>query len=241
MKIYKPLLITLICSICFCTSYAQQQLGQIVINAGYGYSPEFDGDIGIGGTAYPAIINPSGINADNYPYPLANFNSVSYNKGAAIDVGFYDGFSIGLAASYQSEVVNWQFGSDNGVAPTPYQLYDKVTRTNFALRLLHHSQANTHFDFYYGARTGISFWQDSPYPVNTTYYQNPVGVGPRVTFLKASTINVPSFQVLCGLRYFPVPFLGIQVEAGIGSPYLAEAGLTFRINTIKVSSQTDAK
>lgn len=235
MKIYKLFFITLFSVIFFC-SKAQVEPGQLVINAGYGYSPEFDGEMGFGGLDYPVKTNASGINGDTYPYPIAAFSSVSYNKGATIDIGLINHFSIGFAFSYQSEEVNWQFGSDDGSAPTPYQLYDKITRTNVALRFLRHGRMNKHFDFYYGIRFGSSMWDDTPSQVNASYNN-----GSPVTFLPTRNVSTGSLQVLCGLRYFPLPFLGIQVEAGIGSPYLAEAGLTFRINTIKVSSQTDTK
>jgi len=234
----KPLVILLLILssslLTFCK--AQNEPGQIVISAGVGYSPEFDGGLGFDGTYYPVPTSIPNFNCDCDPYPIASFTPTTPNEGGTIDVGIIKWFSIGLAASYQGEVVYWAAES-NGSGPSgPYPFSDKITRTNIALRFLYHlplDRIHKHFDPYVGVRIGESLWTDIEFPNNIVpagYYGG--------CFLKEPNLVVPSFQVLCGAHIYLIGNLGIHVEAGIGSPYLVEGGLTFRINTRKSSPQS---
>ncbi len=216
---------------------AQQEPLQIVINGGVGYSPGFDGDINIEGTIYPVkTINGEGLNCDCSPYPAGNFSSVTRNIGGTIDVGVTNQFSIGLAGSYQSEVANWTPTSNY----YPYPNYDKIARTNTAARFLFHTiTTNVHFDLYTGIRLGLSYWSDIPSSDNQvipTRSNNGTYSYGLATFLNSPNSFVPSFQVLLGLRAYIIESIGLHAEVGLGSPYLAEGGLTFRINTHKEKS-----
>jgi len=215
---------------------AQQGLGQIVINAGVGYSPEFDGDISFGTSIWFPV--RAFDNSTNYYPPWYSPSNVTPNIGATADFGMLNWFSIGLAGSYQSESINWTPTTINSYAQPPYPYNDKVTRINVASRLLFHLNKNrTYFEHYLGFRIGGSFWHDVVYPGS---YINPMNIGylpPPAYFISKANLVVPSFQLLYGMRFYITNNFGINFEFGIGSPYLAEAGLTFRINTKKASTE----
>jgi hypothetical protein len=224
-------------------AFAQNRAGQIVVSGGYGYSPEFDG--AFAPTLYPVgTILTNFTNQLSYDFPT-NYNctSVTYNKGGALDVGITEYFSMGVAGSYQSETVNWspEYGN-SGQTTWPYS--DKITRINYALRFLGHCPEDwvgKYIDVYAGIRMGESRWQDIP-------SQSNINLPPTISYFNGQTtvyfINkpnevVPSFQALVGLRFFPIYNLGIHIELGLGSPYLAQTGLTFRINTCKKKTNDD--
>lgn len=143
-------------------------------------------------------------------YPMS-FSSATANFGIVADYAFVKKCSIGLASSYQSEHV---IGYGGIVA-------DKLTKINMATRLLYHFASNKDYlDQYIGLRVGVSYWNDSPINENPPY--NPEYV------MNKPYLFAPSFQFLYGLRYYVVDYLGLQFEAGIGSPYFIETGLAFR-------------
>jgi hypothetical protein len=203
---------------------AQQEFGQFVINAGVAYSPEFDG-----AWAYNGDLFPVGL------YPLIDeedgFFSCTLNKpnlGSTIDFGISNKCSLGIASNYQNETVNW---SPSNQIISNYS--DNITRFNVALRFLYHlNTENKHFDPYIGIRSGISIWHDSPSSNNFTGSS----IIP-ITFIIHPNSIVPSFQVLYGMRFYLNHFIGIHIEVAVGSPYLIEGGLTFRINTIKAKEK----
>ncbi len=211
---------------------AQQELGQIIVNAGIGYSPEFDGGFGFGGTFYPVSTYPGADwNADQYPYPSMKCSSYTSNKGATIDFGINKLLSIGIASSYQSAIINWSL-NDNQYPGPPYSYpySDNITRVNLALRLLWHLPIQSkHFDVYGGVRFGCSSWHDIPSSNNILTY----GSTNTITFLSSPNLVVASCQILWGLRVYLNKYVGAHIEAGIGSPYLVEGGLTVRITTKK--------
>ncbi len=216
---------------------AQQEFGQIVVNIGVGESPEFSGNLNelfSSDKMFPILA----YNNDpyfSYDYPRTyNTSSIIPNLGATGDFGLLNWFSIGIAASYQSEVVNWtpaDDGYNGGNFIYPYT--DKVSRINVASRILFHISKSKICDFYTGFRIGVSFWHDILY---SSSYVNPnsnLYINQPAYFICKSNIIVPSFQYLWGVRILPINNFGFHLEVGIGSPYLAEGGLTFRINTKK--------
>ena len=228
---------------------AQNEAGQIVINAGVGESPGFNGDNGTGPGAfiqlvpyYPIAtvldhINISGMAFYSREHPPEFVcSSIKPNIGGAIDFGLTSNFSVGLATNYQSEIVSWTPASNSNIG-TLYPCSDKITRANMAIRFLYQVKPHKNFNTYFGIRCGISYWHDMPSPDNnlTISYLN---ISPY--FITAPDITVPSFQVLLGLRFYPIKFVGIHFEIGLGSPYLFEGGITFRINTHKTEVKGDA-
>src|SRR5580692_7626127 len=151
----------------------------ININIGFGYSPEFDGQV--------AIITP--IFPVQKTFEYFSCFSIIPNIGGTVEYGVSKRFSLGLAASYQSEIIK----NDDG----PYT--DKITRMNTAIRLLKHLNKNSqHFDNYIGLRVGCSYWQDNP--SLTSAYQTVSYSIPIFYFIGTSHLLVPSFQFLYGIR-----------------------------------------
>jgi hypothetical protein len=184
----------------------------ININIGFGYSPEFDGDLVIATPFFP-------VQKDAEYFLCSN---IVPNLGGAIDYAVDKRFSIGLAASYQSEMISHE--------ETPYN--DEISRINTAIRFLYHlNKNNLHFDNYIGLRVGCSHWHDNP--SLTSAYQNVSYSIPIFYFIGSANLLVPSFQFLYGIRLYGSGGFGFHFEVGIGSPYLIEGGITFRFKTRK--------
>jgi len=190
------------------------QKGHLVINIGVGYSPEFDGDVGFGGLFFPVQRNSE----------YFSCYSIIPNIGGTVDYGLTQKSSIGLAVSYQSEVVQ-----DNDYS---FLNANKISRTNFAVRFLKHlNKRHPNFDNYFGLRVGCSYWVDKP--ISSGENQNLAVSIPFYYFLETPNSLVPSIQFLFGMRFYFNDTIGIHIEAGIGSPYLVESGISFRFKTQK--------
>lgn len=191
--------------------------GLLFFNAGVGYSPEFNGQFGIGSGLYPI---PSQGSDDWKCY------NIIPNLGANFEYGTSTRFSAGLAASYQSETLNDE--------ESPYT--DKIVRMNLAARfVLNLNKRNRLIDHYIGIHAGTSYWTDG-ISEKSAYFPNPYI--PRIYFINYPTVIVGSFQLFYGVCFYfdnhsGDTNFGIHFELAIGSPYLAETGLTFRINNKK--------
>lgn len=182
---------------------AQQEEGQICINAGVGDSPGFDNP------GSPFFFTETNSNIVETGFSVSN---IIPNIGCTIDYNITNYFSIGAASSYQSEIINVRgAGSD----------IEKITRISLNFRTLFHlnKRNRNKFDHYIGTRFGLDYWGD--------VFQN----GSSGHFLTNPNQFIPSFQVFYGMRIYFTNNIGVQCEVGIGEPYLAEGGLTFRINT----------
>ena len=222
------------------TVMAQNKVGQIAINACVGFSPEFDGDIATifsPGKMFPiAAYDNAPYLSDDYP-PMYNTSSITPNIGVTADYGLLKWLSIGIAGSYQSETINWtptDFGFNNG-QPFSYPYTDKVTRINIAGRILFHLVRSEHFDFYTGFRIGASFWHDVSYSPDTVNSISMAYLKSPAYFIDKANLVVGSFQYLVGLSEYLNSNIGLHLELGFGSPYLAAGGITFRFNTRKRS------
>lgn len=202
----------------FCLK-AQQEKGQVIMNVGVGYSPEFNGGMNFFGPIYPV-----GVNYNEFVDPGgAVFTNITPNIGATIDYDLGRVVSIGLASSYQSLTVNEIYGNNS----------DKITRTNITARiLLHLNKKHPLFDHYIGIRFGTNYWGDVPSSNN----YNPGGIVPYNYFLNNPNSFDHSFQFLYGMRIYVNNYIGVHFEVGIGEPYLVETGLTYRFNTLKSNS-----
>jgi len=208
MFVFKKLFFYLLILVPFCVK-AQQGPGQFVVSAGVGYSPEFNGQLVFISTVYLVPINPS------FDDRIV-ISSILPNIGGTFDYGISRGVSIGVAGSYQSEVVSYNSWTN---------FSDMVSRTNAAVRfLVHLSKNNKKIDDYIGVRFGFCYWRDNPSsqnwigpPYNTT-----------VTFLRTPNTSYACLQVLYGIRLYMSDNIALHVEAGIGQPFLIESGLSYR-------------
>jgi len=145
---------------------------------------------------------------DNPAYGVSQ--SVVYN--GIIDYGISKKLSIGAGIAYQTATGVPYTGSSNQIG-----LIENLSRLNISTRILSEVASTKNFEFYIGFRVGVSYWTDItiPYPVN------------QLTLGNTYTRNI-SFQFPIGIRYF-INYLGLHIEAAIGTPYFIEAGLTIRI------------
>ncbi len=127
--------------------------------------------------------------------------------GCAYEKRIHKSYSVGGAISYQSYHVANSATVDNG---------DVYTRTNIGIRGLAHLGRNPKLDMYFVGRIGYTFWR------LTTKNQIP-GYAER-----QDITDLPSIQILYGMRYFPGQF-GVGYEVGLGTaPYLAMLNICYR-------------
>ncbi|MGP8217751.1 MAG: hypothetical protein ACLQQ4_19430 [Bacteroidia bacterium] len=179
--------------------------GAIILNAGIAYSAISltQGNISIG----PGDANP------------VNIISVSPAYSAILDYSINVRSSIGICGAYQHFLENPAMGDI-----TLWAFTEKISRLNVALRYLRHLSSKPNVDKYIGIRMGLSYW---------TYYEYQTPGYYPVSPTTAWTSKAFSIQFLYGYRRYFSKYIGFHFEAGIGTPYLIEGGLTFRINTQK--------
>lgn len=212
----------------------QPEKGNIVINAGIGYSPGFDGDINFFGSQdFPVGTLMQYFDGDGYFWCSTIIPNIS------IDYNISNCFSIGIASSYQSETVNW---TPQGGPYSQAYSNDKISRFNIATRILYHlNKQNSSFDHYIGFRPGCSFWDDIPNNMVLNQY-NPNGTPSNAQRGWGTFINNPHYilfnlQVLYGMRIYYGGNIGFHFEVGIGQPFLIEGGLNYRIITKNKNSK----
>jgi hypothetical protein len=180
---------------------AQKYLGQTVVGANAGFS--------LVGAGFRAVF----IAADQ----IVGLNtSVTPGISTSVDVGLSNRFSMGVAVFYQQ--ANARFSSY--IDPTDSvrytgDFYFKAKRQNYAVRALFHFGDSDDFDPYFGIRLGMARWSFSdnlPTPfIDRDFFRKRV---------------LP--QALFGVRYFFLPFLGVNAEIAVGFPYYLSTGINFR-------------
>jgi hypothetical protein len=180
-------------------SYSQTLKGESVFNLGAGYS---------------LFSSPSSDAAQT------GFSSIPVIS-ATYDYGIVDKFSYGIGLSYQSFNDKYSSTYYNGSNGYTIQNVDQnIYVTNIGLRALYHF-GTRELEGYTGIRLGYSFWTSTSNIVNANQNYN----GPYEGYPK----NVPTFMALIGLRAYISEMVGIHIEVGLGSPYAAETGISFRL------------
>ena len=126
-----------------------------------------------------------------------------------VDFGLVKGFSYGIGISYQGFTL-----TENGYSnytPTTFNIYV----TNAAVRALYHFGSKD-LEGYTGIRLGYSFWRDNGYNFQNVPTTDPYNQ------------NLPTLQVLVGVSAFVSSAIGVHIELGLGTPYVAETGITFK-------------
>jgi len=124
-----------------------------------------------------------------------------------VDYGVTENFSIGLAGSYNS------FSYDDiDIFGDPLSVTG--TRNNIAARALFHFGDNPKLDQYAGLRAGMTLWG----------YQDSDNIAEENL-----NLNVSSFRVLYGLRAYLTDNLAVNFEVGLGSPYIFNGGIAYRL------------
>ncbi len=99
-----------------------------------------------------------------------------------------------------------------------FNAVETLTRLNIGCRLLYHIRNDDVKDFYIGAGAGFSFWSDKSSPTGYSSLNGSV---------------LPSIHAIIGERKDVNNFFGFEIEGGIGTPYFANAGIYFKMNTRK--------
>jgi hypothetical protein len=183
---------------------AQNNKGEFVASAGAGYSVLF----GVIGSLGSLSANVSGGSVTSSSIPVIS---------VAGDYALSDRFSLGLGVGYQSAgfTVNGFTDTTNGL--TNQSATVDISRLNIGIRPLFHFSSNPNIDTYIGFRVGVSIWN-----VGTS------STDPNFNYDSKLTGALPSFQALFGLKGYFTPMIGAHIEIAIGTPYLVEAGLSFK-------------
>jgi len=147
-------------------------------------------------------------------------SKVTPGMSFSTDVGLSPRFSLGGAYFLQVATMNWDSYTDTaGVVHNNGDYYFRASRHNFGIRALFHFGDEDDFDPYFGVRIGMARWTTSS---NVEGYQD-MGLF-DATFFRARVLP----QVLFGVRYFFLPFLGVNAEIAVGFPYYLSTGINFR-------------
>lgn len=136
-------------------------------------------------------------------------------------------FSIGVSGGYQSlqqRVDDFTYDLD-GEQQTVESFYYRLNRTNAGIHFRVHYSDDEALDIYSGMKIGVSIFK-------LQFDVNDAALLSELENRADVALSTPSFQfILCGLRYYPVPVLGIHFELGLGAPAFVSSGISFRIPT----------
>ncbi len=185
---------------------AQKYLGQTVVGTNAAFS--------LVGGALRGIFNVADANIEGFT------TKVTPGMAFSTDVGLSPRFSMGGAYFLQVATMNWDSYTDtNGVVHNNGDYYFRASRHNFGIRALFHFGDEDDFDPYFGVRIGMARWTTSS---NVPDYED-LGIF-DATFFRSRVLP----QVLFGVRYFFLPFLGVNAEIAVGFPYYLSTGINFR-------------
>ena len=145
--------------------------------------------------------------------PLITSASPVYNVSMDYNVSKKE--IIGLNASYQQ----WQGVDINQGSYYGNDIPENQSRLNIAFRWLHYKCFDEKTGIYYGIRAGLSYW-------NILEHIPATQIAPA--HITNANYYYPSFQILFGLREYLYENLALNLEAGIGTPYLLNIGLSYR-------------
>ncbi len=157
-------------------------------------------------------------------YSLSSKSSPFYNL--VVDYGLFEKISLGLAAGYQTTVVDWgrtgYYDNYNFVADTSNGS-DTWTRIHVALRGDYRIIAKKNLGLYAGLRLGYNYY---------SVKSNATATNPDyLTKLNMHPLPV-SVQAHIGFSYWLNGIVGLNTEfgVGIGGPYILGVGITGKFN-----------
>jgi hypothetical protein len=179
-------------------------------------------NIGVGGSSIESLISANDGLLINQLGPYYVSQSPAYNF--VIDYRFIRWLSVGVGAVYQSV-------TDNPSEEVPSNIYavnpletEKITRVNYTVRVLYHLLQHSTLDVYGGFRGGESMWAEqitsNTSPAGFTVYKTPVPAS-----------SIASLQFIVGGMFPVYHCLAVHAELGVGTPYVAEVGITLQIKT----------
>ena len=184
----------------FGTSFGQRESGEAVLTGGLGLSIW---------NIYASTLNfEDSVNARSTP-----------TFDLAYDYGITHNFSIGGAVAYNSFTIsnpNYSYVNSSGVIVYE-SIKVKYSRINFGIRPLYHWGKRENFEWHTGMRLGYSFWTAEVITTDPFYSDD---------YYRQDAF---SLQVLFGSWAYFSDYMAITFEVGIGSPYLANIGLSLKL------------
>ncbi len=147
--------------------------------------------------------------------------SPAYNL--TLDYNILKTFSWGICGAYQTLTDHPAFGGTVATFET-----ERISRYNVTFRFLGHLSKNPTHYAYLGTRFGASIWTDK-----VTAFIPPSRYDDFPYTSMPSYSRAVSLQLFFGYRGFVSDIFGFHFEIAIGSPYVLEAGITFRFKTKK--------
>lgn len=185
---------------------AQNKKGEVIVSLGAALSPR-------------EILLPDEINESPFLFFIHLQGVYFYSKtpvfNGAIDLGINSKFSLGLA--YSKHKLEGSVGGSNS-----FLIKYKGIRHNVSSRFLFHTRDND-IDVYYGGRVGFNIYTKR----TEEYYRNR---GSDYELHEEEDLFVPCLQGVLGLRYYPIHWIGFNVELGIGSPYMLFVGVVLKFS-----------
>jgi hypothetical protein len=185
------------------------------------FTREINFGTGIGLSLFPSVFNFIEFGTDG---------SVKDTRSSAAYTGYIEFrprhfFSFGLAGGTQyveQTVTDFSYTVDD--KNYFIQAFDyRVVRTNLGIYAGIHYVNQSNLDLYSNVRTGLSIFSIQ-LNINDEVLLNELVK--RAKF----ALSTPALQMtLIGVRYYPIPYLGLHVEAGLGAPAFLMGGLSFRI------------
>jgi hypothetical protein len=183
--------------------------------------PRIHINVGVGGSSIETLI----LNNDNNAIGLGPYfisQSLAYN--CVIDYSINKRISVGIGGAYQW--VNDNPSEEPQNSSVNSLETEKISRYNISGRILYHFLKHTTVDIYAGVRAGVSGWSEqivsNSQAANAILYKTTI-----------PTSKQGSFQVLGGFMIPVYHCIGIHAELGVGTPYIIEAGITFRFINMK--------
>lgn len=141
-------------------------------------------------------------------------------KQFTYDYSFHPRWSVGFAYSNQRFLIEqsgYSLTLFDNVLSEGEHITGKIDRNNYAVRVLFHYFNKEGLDMYISARNGITRWRMKIEEVDT-----------ENKFTKTATVWFAP-QLALGMRYYFIKDkVGLNLEAGVGSPHYLNVGLNYR-------------
>ncbi|HTB30890.1 MAG TPA: hypothetical protein VK808_02630 [Bacteroidia bacterium] len=198
-------------------------MGEVFFTPGIGY-----GNMAIEGSPLSNSIFVNNYNYNGNTYSAINYpefgGSLDYMVSPLVCMGIgvnYQLIRFDLSTNYQNAYINPYYNEGPNSA--------LFSRLNIGIRNLFYFKGinSDNLHIYVGARAGLSIWYE------WDSWANGVNYNYRSVINSNSNDNgniQMSIQLLWGMRYFFTHDLGMQLELGLGTPYYAQFGITYRFN-----------
>jgi hypothetical protein len=149
----------------------------------------------------------------------------------AYDYSFNEHFSLGIA--YSRNAMFFKFDSVKFTAPIENSSFEgnislRLARNTFTLRPMVHYGQSEKIDMYSGLRLGLTVWTTLVKGEIAASASEEIQKNFKGRFGRTITVWPNASATLFGIRYYPIPNLGIGAEINVGPPYPLAVSANFR-------------